>query len=246
MASPPLNPNPSSKRLNPDAAPFVKTVSHQKIELVLPLNHFHLHTFSQAVAQPLPLGPHGVIRSPDSVPTPALEYPASATMVYYNSNKQPLSASSMPFYFAHVDRSLSYDTNAQPVVGNLSSYCPIIEQQKGFAAAIMKKGVKGMRDFAFFGCRGKRAENRCSRRHLAPRLSSKKIERRDSCAERLWVPKKFSVENKNGDDGIGRKLDEEGDGDHDGFGVRSSLSDYQIGLDGMTSLMIRNIPNQFE
>ncbi|KAJ9146347.1 hypothetical protein P3X46_028626 [Hevea brasiliensis] len=242
MASPGLKSNPCSKRLNPHATPFIKPLSPTKIELVLPLKHFLLHNHSQAAAQPMPLVAHGGICSPDCVPTPAWEYSAPATMVYYNSNKQPFVANTMPFYAGHVDRSVSYNTNAQPVAANPSSYYSIIEHQKGFADAIMEETVKGMRDFGFFGCGEKRAENRYSPRHLASRMSSKKRDSRDFCAERLWVPKKPSLDNKSGGAGIGSKLDEKVDG---GDGVlSSSLSDNEIELDGKTSLMIRNIPNQ--
>lgn len=45
------------------------------------------------------------------------------------------------------DRSVRYNTNEQLVVDNLSSSYHIIVHQKGCAAGIMEKDVKGMHDF---------------------------------------------------------------------------------------------------
>ncbi|KAF2296761.1 hypothetical protein GH714_001735 [Hevea brasiliensis] len=185
------------------------------------------------------LAAHGFVCYSDSVPMSAWGCAAPATMVYYNTYKQPLPANSMSFYAGHVDKeSGSCNANAQPAVDNLKPFYPGSEHQKGFGA---------MRDCGFYGCRKKTEENSHSLSHLALRLRSKKRDRRGSYGERLWVPKQFSLDMNSDGAGVGRKLHKKGDGDIDGDDVRTlSPSDNKIELEGKTSLMIKNIPNQFQ
>eukprot|EP00257_Ricinus_communis_P024767 XP_025012181.1 uncharacterized protein LOC112533940 [Ricinus communis] len=267
MASSLENPNhdikvSSPKRLNPHASPFQildsnsPPLSPAKSCLFLPLRPFFPHEYRfrpplpqmLSVVQPLPVSPPphpGVVCYPvprphhlhHNLPTPSWAYPA----VYYNTHKQPLpAANTVPYYVEHVSKESSmYHTNTQPVgMGNLERNNPNYgHDEKRFHAVQMGD----MNNFGVLGCKEKREKTRAVKKSEAPRMRSKRKEKLGyPCFGELWVPKGIASNKKNGGGGSGSKFGKKTDGV-----LHPPVSD-AINLEENTSLMIRNIPNQFE
>ncbi|KDP32751.1 hypothetical protein JCGZ_12043 [Jatropha curcas] len=266
MASQPTNPNSNSKilnpkPLNPHASPFLKSEA-KKTDLALPLEPFLPHKISTLQSQPLPQPPvmsvplaaQGFLYYPDFVfhqPAPAWTDPAAPT-VYYNAQKQASHANMTPFCTGAVGKELIlYNAIAQPLGTYSGFYDPNCDLQKDSSAGdqTVQTRITGFTKYGVLGCKEKRMFNRNGKklRLAPPRLRLQRSAKMESYAEGFWVPKKQKSDKEF--EHVGSQTSTtvmKKKGDSDGALVASVADRDEVNHEGKTSLMIRNIPNQFE